>query len=80
MPEISTNTVFIIEKEGLTVSSFGIVRQTFEIVEMAGDNYSCQLISDNSIPKINPKYRENFSEKQVRQALERNKKAGWIFK
>lgn len=77
---MKTGTIFITEKEGLTMSGFGIVRQMFEVSEKTGDNYSCKLISDNSIPKINPKYRELFSEEQIRQAIERNKEAGYIFK
>ena len=69
-----TGTTFTKETEGYTMSGFGKIRRMYEVMEINEKGlYSCKLIMDNTLPAINPDYRELFSEEQINKILEINK-------
>ena len=71
---ITTGTTFTKETEGYTMSGFGKIRRMYEVKSVNEKGlYECQLIMDNTLPAINPDYRELFSEEQINVILAKNK-------
>lgn len=72
---MQTGTIFTKETEGYTMAGFGKIRRMYEVMSVNENGlYLCKLIMDNTLPAINPDYRELFSESQINQILEINKK------
>ncbi len=67
-------TTFSKQTEGLTMSGFGKISRTYEIEEqLPSGNYSCKVLFDNTVPRINPIYREHFNEEQITKLIENEK-------
>jgi hypothetical protein len=52
--------------QGYTVTGFGMLSKGYQVIEQIGSMYACQLLVDDSVPKVNPDYREFFTEEQIK--------------
>lgn len=70
MNQLPIGTKFYEEYKGLTMSGFGKVVECWEVDEYLGnDLVSCKLINSNTVPSINPKYRQKFSVNTINELI-----------
>ena len=67
--EIGTN--FWQLYQGNTATGFGQVSKIWEVTDYNGNgHYLCKPISDNTVFKVNPDYRESFTEAEIKRIME----------
>jgi len=64
---METGTIFFTKSEGYSMSGSKNAVQKFQVVEILGTMNCCQLLYDSSIPKVNPEYREFYSDDEISQ-------------
>lgn len=70
--EIKNGTSFWEVYQGNTRTGWGQVSKIWEVSEDLGNGtYVCKAISDNTVGRLNPEYRQSFTEAEIKRIMAR---------